>query len=190
MVNQRKLEWEIIEQKQLFKDKWIDVKQETCIKPDGSLITPFYTYAFPDFATALAFTKEGKVILERIYRHGVQLTAPEIPGGCVDASDENVTNAMARELLEETGYRFEEIIYLGKIAHNPSIHNNYMHMFVATGGVFDATVTLDANEDVDVFTVTIEEFLHLLHNNTFLQAMQVCTIYKALQHLGYLTIKL
>ncbi len=60
MLNQRKLEWEIIEQKQLFKDKWIDVKQETCKKPDGSLITPFYTYAFPDFATALAFTKEVK----------------------------------------------------------------------------------------------------------------------------------
>jgi ADP-ribose pyrophosphatase len=189
MVTPRNLHWEIVEQKQLFKDRWADIKIETCRKPDGSLITPFYTYAFPDFATALAFTKDGNIILERIYRHGVQLTAPEIPGGCVDASDENVTQAMARELLEETGYRFEEIIYLGKVAHNPSIHNNYMHMFVATGGVFDANVELDANEDVDVFTVTVNEFLEMLHNNQFLQAMQVCTIYKALQHLGYLTIK-
>lgn len=189
MVNKnRNLAWEVIEQKQLFKDRWADIKVETCKKPDGSLITPFYTYEFPDFATALAFTAEGRIILERIYRHGVKLTAAELPGGCVDASDANVTDAMARELLEETGYRFSKITYLGKVAHNPSIHNNYMHMFVAQGGVFDATVTLDVNEDVDVFTVSLNEFLQMVENNEFLQSMQVCTIYKALASLGYLKI--
>ncbi len=189
MVTLRNLDWQIVEQKQLFKDKWIDVKQDTCKKPDGTIITPFYTYAFPDFATALAFTKDGEIILERIYRHGIMQTAPEIPGGCVDANDANVTDAMARELLEETGYRFSEIIYLGKVAHNPSIHNNYMHMFVATGGVFDASVELDVLEDVDVFTVSLDDFLNMLQQGAFLQAMQLCTIYKALQYLGNLTIK-
>jgi len=56
--------WKLLSSEQLLKDKWIDVKSEIWEKPDGTIIKPFYKYGFPDYATALAITKDGKVILE------------------------------------------------------------------------------------------------------------------------------
>jgi ADP-ribose pyrophosphatase len=172
---ERQLKWKLLKREQLFKDRWADIRIDSCQKPNGSIITPFYTYQFPDFATALAFTKDGKVILEKIYRHGIGLTGWELPGGCVDASDES---------LEETGYRFESIEYLGKVAHNPSIHNNYMHMFIAKGGEFDPNQVLDIEEDVEVKLVSLEDVIDLLKQQQFLQAMQVSAIFYALLKMG------
>jgi 8-oxo-dGTP pyrophosphatase MutT (NUDIX family) len=186
---EKKLDWKLLKREQLFKDRWADIKVDTCEKPDGSIITPFYTYAFPDFATALAFTKDGQVILERIYRHGIVQTDFELPGGCVEATDSTLEAAMGRELLEETGYRFEEIEYLGKVAHNPSIHNNYMHMFLAKGGVFDPHYPLDLEEGVQVVLRSLEEVLDLLEKKQFMQAMQVSTLHYALLKMGKLVFR-
>ena len=70
----------------------------------------------------------------RQYRHANEQTIIEIPGGCVDDTDPSHQDAIARELLEETGYAFKSYEYLGKISPNPSTNNNWMHMFLATGG--------------------------------------------------------
>ena len=186
---ERTLDWKLISSKQLFKDKWIDVSSNTYQKPDGTLIEPFYIYRFPDFATAVALTKEGNVILERIYRPGIEKVCIELPGGCVDKSDNSLGAAMERELLEETGYRFNKIEYLGEISSNPTTNTNMMHMFLATGGEFDSTQELDIDEDVDVFLVTLDEFTKMVKENKFVQAMQLATIIHALQKLGKLEIK-
>ncbi|MEJ0080665.1 MAG: NUDIX domain-containing protein [Puia sp.] len=37
------------------------------------------------------------------------LTCYEIPGGCVDETDKSLEEAIARELMEETGYRFFQL---------------------------------------------------------------------------------
>jgi ADP-ribose pyrophosphatase len=189
MVMEKNLNWKLLKREQLFKDKWADIRIDTCQKADGSIITPFYTYAFPDFATALAFTKDGQVILERIYRHGIEQTDFELPGGCVESTDDSLEAAMGRELLEETGYRFESIEYLGKVAHNPSIHNNYMHMFIAKGGEFDPSHPLDLEEGVEVVLKTLDQVLELLDQRKFMQAMQVSTLHYALLKMGKLVFK-
>lgn len=186
---QRKFEWKILSSEQLLKDKWVDVKSETCEKPDGSVITPFYKYGFPDYATALAITKDGKVILERMYRHGLGITCIELPGGCIDDTDTSKTDGMARELLEETGYRFEKIEYLGNISPNPTTNTNLMHMFLATGGEFDPGHPLDTEEDVEVFLVSMDELINLVQTQQFMQSMQLSTLFFALQKLGRIVVK-
>jgi len=184
----RNLTWKTVSSKQLFKDKWIDIRVDTCEKPDGSIIDPFYVYGFPDFATAVAITRDGKVILERIYRHGIKSTCIELPGGCVDEADVSLEDAMARELLEETGFKFDQIEYLGKISPNPTTNTNMMHMFLATGGELDGTRELDVEEGVEVFFVSLNEFVQMVKENKFIQAMQFATIVNALQKLGRLQV--
>ncbi len=188
MINQN-LKWTIKESKQLLKDKWIDVRADACIKPDGSIIEPFYIYGFPDFATAVAITVDGKIILERLYRHGLGTVGIELPGGCVDKEDAGVEAAIARELREETGYNFDKIEYLGNISQNPSTNTNLMHMFLATGGVFDADQPIDVAEGVEVFLVEMDEFIQLVQDQKFMQSMQLSTIFFALQKLGRLVLK-
>ncbi len=104
----RDLKWKTLKSEYLFKDLWFTVRKDTCERPDGKIITPYYVYEFPTWVTALALTEDGKVILERQYRQGLGETHLELPGGCVDDTDANYEEAIARELLEETGYTFSK----------------------------------------------------------------------------------
>ncbi|HEX8315939.1 MAG TPA: NUDIX hydrolase, partial [Flavisolibacter sp.] len=95
-----------------------------------------------------------------------------------------VQEGMERELLEETGYRFETIEYLGKISANPSTTNNFMHMFLATGGEKITEQHLDDTEDVDVLLMSIDEVKQLVRENKMMQSLHVNCIMYALLKLG------
>ncbi len=180
------MKWKLIDSKKLFSETWMNIRIDTCEKPDGTIVTPYYVYDFPEWVAAIAITKEGKVILERQYRHALGITGFEIPGGCVDKTDDSFEVAIARELLEETGYRFEKFEWLGDTSSNPSTNSNLMHMYLATGGELVQEQQLDAGEDIEILLVTIDEFVLMVKNNQFLQSMHLVAIYKALEKLGRL----
>lgn len=182
----RDLTWKKISSEYLLKDTWATIRKDVCQKPDGHIVEPYYVYEFPDWVTAIALTKDGKVILERQYRHALGVTDYEIPGGCVDKSDASLEDAIARELLEETGYKFERFEYLGKTSANPSTNTNLMHMFIAYEGELVQEQKLDEGEDLEVMIVTMDEFVELVKKNAFIQAMHNTAIYLALIRLGIL----
>lgn len=185
----RDLKWKILKSEYLFKDLWFTVRKDTCETPDGKIVSPYYVYEFPTWVTAVALTEDGKVILERQYRHGIGETNYEIPGGCVDDTDKNYEEAIARELLEETGYEFTHYEYLGKTCANPSTNNNWMHMYLATGGKKVKEQELDHNEDIDIHLASLDELKQLLRDNQIIQSMHVTSIIYALGKLGELNIK-
>ena len=182
----RDLKWKILKSEYLFKDLWFTVRKDTCETPDGKIVSPYYVYEFPTWVTAVALTEDGKVILERQYRHGIGETNYEIPGGCVDDTDKNYEEAIARELLEETGYEFTHYEYLGKTCANPSTNNNWMHMYLATGGKKVKEQELDHNEDIDIHLASLDELKQLLRDNQIIQSMHVTSIMYALQKLDEL----
>ncbi|MFP5040112.1 NUDIX hydrolase [Parasediminibacterium sp. JCM 36343] len=183
---QRDLTWKTLASEYLLKDTWATIRIDTCQKPDGVIIAPYYVYEFPNWVTAVPFTKDGRIILERQYRHALGETMYEIPGGCVDPSDKNFEEAIARELLEETGYKFDSFEYLGKTSANPSTNTNLMHMFIAYGGEEVQGQELDHGEDLEVLIVTMEEFIELFEQGAFMQSMHVTCIYNALRKIGKL----
>ena len=95
--------------------------------------------------------------------------------------------AVARELVEETGYEFEEFIDLGKISANPATTNNYMHMFLATGGEKKREQKLDETEDVEVILCSIDEVKQMLRDRSIVQALHTSCIFFALERLGELS---
>lgn len=172
------MKWKILSSEYLFNDLWFKVRKDRCLTPDGRIVDPYYVYEFPTWVTALAITEDGKVIMERQYRHALDEICIETPGGCVDDTDASLQDAIARELMEETGYTFSSYEYLGKISANPSTNSNLMHMFLATGGKKIANQQLDANEDIQVDLLTIPELKALLRENKLVQAMHVtCVLY-------------
>ncbi len=181
------MQWKTLSSKYLFKDTWFTVREDTCQKPDGQIITPYYVYEFPTWVTAVALTEDKKVVMVRQYRHAIEQTIIEIPGGCVDPTDKNFEDAIARELGEETGYEFSEYHYLGKISPNPSTNTNWMHMFLTTGGKKVKEQSLDQNEEIEVVLVTIDELKKLLKEHGILQAMHATAIFYALEKLQELS---
>ncbi|NCI46033.1 NUDIX hydrolase [Sediminibacterium soli] len=186
---ERDMTWKTLSSRQLFSETWMNVRADTCEKPDGSIVSPYYVYEFPEWVTALAITKDGQVILERQYRHALGRTDLELPGGCVDRTDASFEAAVARELLEETGFRFERFVFLGQTSANPSTNTNLMHMYLATGGEKVQEQELDAGEDIDIVLVSMDELVELFRKQQFIQSMHMVAISLALQHLGRIHIQ-
>jgi 8-oxo-dGTP pyrophosphatase MutT (NUDIX family) len=187
--NNDRLKWKTLDSTYLFKENWFTVRKDKCQRADGKIIDPYYVFEFPEWVTALAVTADNKVLMVRQYRHGLGEVGLELPGGCVDDTDENYEDAIRRELLEETGYAFESAHYLGKISANPSTNSNLMHMFVATGGQKIRDQDLDDNEEIDVLTLSFEELNTLIEEKRIAQAMHISTIVYGLRYLGKLTLQ-
>lgn len=182
------LSWKTLSSEYVFKEDWFTIRKDTCETQEGKIIAPYYVYEFPAWVAAVALTADGKIIMERQYRHALKETRYEIPGGCVDNTDPSLQAGIERELLEETGYRFEHFEYLGKTSANPSTNNNWLHFFLATGGKKVQQQELDHNEEIEVYLFTIDEVKQLLKDNQIIQSMHVTALFYALQRLGELHI--
>ena len=180
------MKWKILSSEQIFRDKWFNVRRDRCETPGGKIVDPYYVYEFPTWVGAVPVTKEGKIVMVRQYRHAIQEVVVEIPGGVVDDTDNSNQDAIARELLEETGYSFSSYEYLGKISPNPSTNTNYLHMFLAQGGEKVAEQHLDENEEIEVLLLSIDELKQLVRENKIVQSMHVSCILYALERLGEL----
>lgn len=178
------MKWKILSSEYLFSDLWFRVRKDKCLTPEGKLIDPYYVYEFPNWVTALALTEDQQIVMVRQYRHALGETCLEIPGGCVDDTDPDFQTAIARELLEETGYQFSDYHYLGRTSANPSTNNNLMHMFLATGGRKIADQKLDGNEEIQVELYSIEEVKKMLRDNQIVQAMHTTCMLYGFQRLG------
>jgi ADP-ribose pyrophosphatase len=179
----KNLDWKLLSSEYLFNDLWFSVRKDTCETPEGKIISPYYVYEFPNWVTAVALTAENKIVMVRQYRHALGQTIMEIPGGCVDDADDNLEAAVQRELLEETGYSFSSVEYLGKTSANPSTNNNWMYMYLARGGVKVKEQQLDHGEEIEVHLFSIEEVKQMLKENKIIQSMHVTALLYGLSRL-------
>lgn len=176
------MKWKVLESTYLHKEPWLTIRKDKCELPNGNIVPAFYVNEYPDWVNAFALTKEGNVVMVQQYRHGIEEVGIELPGGVVEAG-ETWQEGVRREMLEETGHVFEKVEYLGKISANPSTTNNWMHMFIATGGEKVAGQKLDESEDVEVLMMTIDEVKQLVKENKIVQSLHVNCIFYALAKL-------
>lgn len=177
------MKWKVLESTYLHKEPWLTIRKDKCELPNGHIVPAFYVNEYPDWVNAFGLTKEGKVVMVKQYRHGIDSVETELPGGVIEEG-ETWQEGVKREVLEETGYEFEGWHYLGKICANPSTTNNFMHMFLATGGEKIAEQNLDDSEEVDVELMTIDEVKQLVKENKIMQSLHVNCIFYALAKLN------
>jgi 8-oxo-dGTP pyrophosphatase MutT (NUDIX family) len=125
----------------------------------------------------------------RQFRQALGEVGIELPGGCIDATDATPEDAIRRELLEETGYAFETVHYLGGTSPNPSTNSNLMHMFVATGGRKVQEQHLDENEEIEVLELDWKDFIRLIEEKRIVQSMHMTAIFYGLRYLDKLGYK-
>jgi 8-oxo-dGTP pyrophosphatase MutT (NUDIX family) len=176
------MKWKVLESTYLHKEPWLTIRKDKCELPNGNIVPAFYVNEYPDWVNAFALTKDGKVIMVKQYRHGIEQVDIEVPGGVLE-ENETWQEGAKREVLEETGYTFENWVYLGKVSANPSTTNNYTHIFLATGGEKVAEQELDESEEVEVVLMTIDEVKQLMKENKIIQSLHLNCIFYALARL-------
>ena len=119
------------------------------------------------------------------YRHAADIVSLEIPGGVIDEG-ETPQQALRRELLEETGYQFDDFELLSVVYANPSTANNHTYCYLARGGKKVQEQKLDEQEELVVEAFTIDEVKKLLLNNKIPQALHCTGLFYALIKLGKL----
>ena len=95
--------WEEISHEEIFQKYGRGIEKKVFRLPSGNE-ADFYLSSGHDSIACLALTKGKQVILVKKFRPGPKKIRIELPGGGRE-SGESVEEAMARELLEETGYQ-------------------------------------------------------------------------------------
>lgn len=179
------LKWTICSSEYIHKGPWATLRSDVCKMPDGRIVDQYYVLEYPNWVNAVALTAENKIIMVRQYRHAAGIVSLEIPGGVIDG-DEEPAAAMRRELLEETGYQFDDIELLTIVYANPSTANNHTYCYLAKGGIKVQEQALDEHEEIVVEEYTIAEVKQLLADNKIAQSLHCTGLFYALMKLGEL----
>ena len=85
----------------------------------------------PGACGVVAITAGGEVVLVRQLREAVRESLLEIPAGIFDVEGESAAVCAARELMEETGYRAENVKPLTAIYPSPGFTDERIELFSA-----------------------------------------------------------
>jgi ADP-ribose pyrophosphatase len=161
----------------ISRHQYFTARKDAYTTPDGKNVDPYFVVELPMSVCAMAITAENEVILVEQYRHPIGQKIMELPGGFID-DGEDVEKAIARELLEETGYSFDHFEYLGETAANPGVLNNMTKLYLATGGRKTAEQSLDENEEIVIYFKPLQEVRQMLMQNKIVQSMHaLCMFY-------------
>ena len=181
------MQWKVLESTYISHHPYFTARKDRCLRPDGKVVPEYFVVELPTSVCVLPLTERHEVVMIRQYRHPIGETILEIPGGFVDKR-EDPAQAIRRELLEETGYAFEEVIPLGRTAANPGVLNNYTGLFLARNGRKVQAQALDPNEDIEVVLVPLEEVKRMLLAGEIIQSMHALCMFYALLTLGQITV--
>lgn len=125
---------------------------------------------------SMACFKEGKMLLLREFRLGVNQNIYNLCAGMVEA-DEDIYDAMSRELYEETGLKIKRVIELlppSFAAVGVSDIVNQIAFLEVEGEIEDHT---SANEEIVANFYTKDEVAKLIETEKFSARAQVCSYF-------------
>ena len=141
---------------ELLKGRFLHVVRDTVRLPDGGSSIREYVL-HPGAVAVVPFLDDGRIVLERQYRHPTRQVMIEIPAGKLDAGEGPLVCGQ-RELLEETGYVAREWAHAFTMYPTVAYSDEAIQVWFARG-LEHRGAQLDHGEFLEVFTATPEEFL-------------------------------
>lgn len=170
-------DWEKLSSEEIADYRIFKMRRDTRRSPRTGANHSFFVLETPDWVNVIPLTPEGKVVMIHQFRHGTAEVTLEIPGGMVDASDDDPAESVRRELLEETGYAADELIHIGTVQPNPAFLDNQCHTYLALGARWQQPPQFDGSEDIAVEEVPLAEIPGLIGNGRIRHALVVAAFY-------------
>lgn len=117
-------------------------------------------------AIIIPVTDDGRIVITKEYRIGADKRVIGVPKGAADYSDESLESIAQRELQQELGASFKELVITPiKIWPLPAFAEFYGQVVIAKGCKFDTEVELEDGEEISVHKlVSIDELKDMVGN--------------------------
>ncbi|GAC1533077.1 MAG: NUDIX hydrolase [Ramlibacter sp.] len=152
----RHLTESVVSREEILRGQFLHAVREQVALPDGRLGTREFIL-HPGAVMVIPLLDDGRIVLERQYRHPIGQVLVEFPAGKLDAGEERLACAR-RELREETGYSAREWAHAGVLHPVISYSTEFIDIWFARGLTLGAR-SLDEGEFLDVLTATPHELL-------------------------------
>jgi 8-oxo-dGTP pyrophosphatase MutT (NUDIX family) len=163
-----------------FRHPFIDLHTHELETATGS--RSVITFAMPDWVAIAATDTEGRFVLVRQHRHGIDADTLEPAGGLVDPG-EAPERAALRELEEETGYRAAAARSLGWVHPNPALQDNRCHLFLAERAERVGEPLVAEDEETAVEVLEAADLRTALYDGRITHALAVLALTRALEEL-------
>jgi ADP-ribose pyrophosphatase len=167
MTADRHLTEHTLSREELLKGHFLHVVRESVRLPDGGTATREYIL-HPGAVAIVPFTDDGRIVLERQYRHPTRRVIVEIPAGKLDPGESPLVCGQ-RELLEETGYVAREWAHAFTMYPTVAYSDEAIQIWFARGLTLKQA-QLDHGEFLEVFTATPQEFLAWCRDGTIVDS--------------------
>lgn len=161
---------ETIGREELLRGRFLRVLRDTVRLPDGGSDTREFI-VHPGAVMVVPLLDDGRLVLERQYRHPMGRVMIEFPAGKLDAG-EDTWACGRRELLEETGYTAREWARAGVLHPVISYSTEFIEIWFARGLVLQQR-SLDAGEFLEVFSAGLDDLLAWCRDGTVTDAKTV-----------------
>jgi 8-oxo-dGTP pyrophosphatase MutT (NUDIX family) len=170
--------WRVERSSVLVDRRWLTVREQRIALPNGRFIEDFHVVEAPDWAAAIAVTREGRVVFVDQYRHAAARVSRELPAGMIEAGEPPL-EAARRELLEETGYVAEDWQPLPIVFTEPSRQTQRAHLWVAKNARRVADQRLDESEEIVVLTLSPRDIFDAIDAGVISHGVQIGGILSA-----------
>jgi 8-oxo-dGTP pyrophosphatase MutT (NUDIX family) len=180
--------WEVLETHQVIDSPFLRIRSERVALSDGTILPNYFIIENRGWVGIVPVTEDGRILLNRQYKHGARMKVIEFPAGGIDDHEDDPREAAHRELMEETGYSVEpdQMEPLAHMLANPTGSVTRIWWYIARNVRLTGNQKVDPAEVIENFLVTPAELLHLIHTGEFAVQGQIAAAYMALEKLGYL----
>jgi len=152
--NDEHLRETLVQAESVWRGRFLDVRRDTVALPDGAHATREYIL-HPGAVMVVPLLPDGRLLMERQFRHPMQRVMLEFPAGKIDPGEAPFTCAV-RELAEETGYRAAEWARAG-VLHNAIAYSTETIEIWFARGLTAGPAQLDAGEFLETVARTADE---------------------------------
>ena len=156
--------WEVLKTDLIYEVlPWIKLSVQQVRLPSGKVVDSFHRVKMPEYAVVVARTSDGRIIMERQYKHGVGKVSLMLPGGLIEPGEEPIA-AAKRELEEETGYVGDDWQSLGCFVANGNYGCGKAHIFNAENAMKAHEPNSGDLEDMEIVLIQPEDVLRVFCN--------------------------
>ena len=157
----------------IYEGRVIKVSKDEVLCPNGS--TSIREIVHHRGGVGVLFKLNDKFVLEKQYRYAFNEEIIEIPAGKLEEGEIPLP-AAEREMLEETGYRPLEMVFLGDMYPTVGYSSEVIHLYYCDKAVKEER-HLDSDEVIDLFLLSLEEIEQLINENKIKDSKTIAAFY-------------